>query len=72
METLAFDIRAFLARTGTSQSAFAREASVPAVTIWHLLHGTRRYLRSDTYDRIREALARLEAKEAASQGGKEA
>lgn len=61
METLAADIRNFLSRTKTPQSAFAREAHVPPVTIWHLLHGTRRYLRYDTYERIREALCRLES-----------
>lgn len=43
-----------------SQRAFALEANVPPPTIWHLLHGTRRYLRNDTYERIRNALSRLE------------
>lgn len=59
METLATDLKNFLERTKTPQSVFAREAKVPPVTIWHLLHGTRRYLRSDTYERIKGALSRL-------------
>ena len=44
-----------------TQRAFAQEARVPASTLCHLLNGTRRYLRSDTYERIRSTLARLEA-----------
>lgn len=68
MKTIATEIREFLAQTGITQRRLSIESGVPASTICNLLKGKRHNLLGPNQDNIRDAMTRLSASIASTEG----